>query len=131
MTSPASRPDTEPTFIDFTAAFAGRSKDFQLCRFPSTGEWSLREKFANGDVAHVKYLTQFERAMVEAAMAVRSERGAMPTDDEISKTLYAYEGALSEQDDDQEGLTKARNDLIELMRRLRRAASNERPESPR
>lgn len=45
-----------------------------------------------------------------------------PSDDEISQTLYAYEGALSEQDDDQDGLTTARNNLISLMRRLRQCA---------
>jgi hypothetical protein len=41
--------------------------DHELCRFPETGEWSLRIKQGE-DVAHLRYLLPLEVKMVEAAL---------------------------------------------------------------
>lgn len=48
----------------------------ELCRFPETGEWSLRVKQPDDDVAHVRYLDNFEAEMVEAVLAHREPTGA-------------------------------------------------------
>ena len=54
---------------------------FELCRFPSNGEWSVRERQPRGDVAHIRYLTEFEVQMVESAMAQRPSLAAPQQDD--------------------------------------------------
>lgn len=52
----------EPVFLNV-------GKSYELCRFPGTGEWSLRLKLEDGDVSHVRYLDECETEMVEAALA--------------------------------------------------------------
>lgn len=50
----------EPIFLDLGT--------HELCRFPGTGEWSLRVKQKDGDVAHLRYLDEFDAKMIEAAL---------------------------------------------------------------
>lgn len=46
-----------------------------LCRFDD-GRWSLRFKLELNDVAHVRYLNDFEAQMVDAALALGALDGA-------------------------------------------------------
>lgn len=50
------------------ALFLNIGKTHELCRFPETGEWSLRLKLQDDDVAHIRYLDELEVDMVEAAL---------------------------------------------------------------
>lgn len=45
-----------------------------------------------------------------------------PSDEEIKAALFAYEGALSEDDSDEETIEPTRNALLDVLRRLREAA---------
>lgn len=56
------RGEGEPIFLNV-------GKTHELCRFPTTGQWSLRLKLADDDVSHQRYLNEHEVAMVEAALA--------------------------------------------------------------
>lgn len=63
----APRPEVAPQFVKLVWG----ADEYELCRFDS-GEWSMRSKLVDGDVAHRRYLTPFEANLLDTALALRS-----------------------------------------------------------
>lgn len=67
--------------------FINVGETHQLCRFPMTGQWSLRLKLLGQDITHVRYLSCFEVLMVEAALNEPRSESRSTVIEEVAKEI--------------------------------------------